>query len=164
MDMGFYLPDPQDPTRLHFILREDSEYSPSWVMKYFKSNMLQYDNYAMNNMDYSYEAIMSILDDLLKQSMASRLQVWTNLVDLCHQRDSNIIIPMHQKFEEQIGSDQTQEHSRKCEAVHISISTNFLDSGKMFQLILHSISMNNFLLHQSSDHHPFTFMMSSLCN
>ena len=37
MDMEFYLPDPQYPTKLCFILQEDSEYSPSWVVKYFKS-------------------------------------------------------------------------------------------------------------------------------
>ena len=69
MEVEFYLPDPQDPTKLCFILWEDLEYSLSWVVKYFKTNMLQYDSYATNNMDYSYKAIMSVLDDLLKQSI-----------------------------------------------------------------------------------------------
>ena len=56
---------------------------------------------------------------------ATKLQVWTNLVDLHHQRDLNIIISTCQKFEEEIGSNQTSKHSRrKCEAVQITISTN----------------------------------------
>ena len=32
-------------------------------------NRACYDNYSMNNMDLSHEAIMSILDDSLKQSI-----------------------------------------------------------------------------------------------
>ena len=52
--MEFYLPDPQDPTKLCFILWEDLEYSPSWVSSIIKSNMLEYDNYTTNNMDYFF--------------------------------------------------------------------------------------------------------------
>ena len=40
MDTEFYLLDPQDPTKLCFILQEDLEYSLSWVVKYFKLNMM----------------------------------------------------------------------------------------------------------------------------
>ena len=35
MASEFYLPDPQDSTQLCYILTEDSEYSLSWVVKYF---------------------------------------------------------------------------------------------------------------------------------
>ena len=52
MDSEFYLPDPQDASKLCFILWEDAEDSPSWVVKYFRSHIMSYDNYATNNMDY----------------------------------------------------------------------------------------------------------------
>ena len=39
MDTEFYLPDPHDPSKLCFILQEYSEYSLSWVVKYFRLNM-----------------------------------------------------------------------------------------------------------------------------
>ena len=69
MDSEFYLLDPHDASKVCFILQEDAEYSPSWVLKYFQDNPTRYDNYSTNNMDYAYKAIMPILDDSLKQSI-----------------------------------------------------------------------------------------------
>ena len=69
MDSEFYLPDPQDSNKVCFILQEHAEYSPSWVVKCFQDNPTMYDNYSMNNMDYAYKAILSILDDSLEQSI-----------------------------------------------------------------------------------------------
>ena len=56
MDSEFYLPYPQDVSKVCFILQEDIEYSPSWVVKYFQDNPTSYDNYSTNNMDDAYKA------------------------------------------------------------------------------------------------------------
>ena len=73
MDSEFYLPDPQDPTRLVDILQEDSEFTPTWVVNHFRTGMAmtppQYDDYSTNNMDLAYKAIMSMLDETVKTSI-----------------------------------------------------------------------------------------------
>ena len=51
MDSEFYLPDPQDPSRLCYILRDNAEFTPATVVKHFQNNSGLYDNYSMNNMD-----------------------------------------------------------------------------------------------------------------
>ena len=33
MDSEFYLPDAQDVSKVYFILQEDTENSPSWIVK-----------------------------------------------------------------------------------------------------------------------------------
>ena len=69
MDSEFYLPDPQDPSRLCYILRDNAELTAATVVKHFRDNSGLYDNYSMNNMDLSYKAIMSVLSDSIKQSI-----------------------------------------------------------------------------------------------
>ena len=69
MDMEFYLPDPQDASKVCNILQEDSKYLPMWVIQYFKDNSSQHVNYSTNSMDFTYKAIMSIQNDLLKLSI-----------------------------------------------------------------------------------------------
>ena len=73
MDSEFYLPDPQDPTRLVDILQEDSEFTPAFVVNHFRNGMGAttplYDDYSTNNMDLAYKAIMSMLDETVKTSI-----------------------------------------------------------------------------------------------
>ena len=69
MDSEFYLPDPQDPSRLCYILRDNTEFTPATVVKHFQNNSGLYDNYSTNNMDLSYKAILSVLLDSIKQSI-----------------------------------------------------------------------------------------------
>ena len=73
MDSEFYLPDPQDPTRLVDILQEDSEFTPAFVVNHFRTGMGAtsplYDDYSTNNMDLACKAIMSLLDDSVKNSI-----------------------------------------------------------------------------------------------
>ena len=69
MDSEFYLPDPQDPSHLCYILRDNTEFTPATVVKHFRNNSGLYDNYSTNNMDLSYKVIMSVLSDSIKQSI-----------------------------------------------------------------------------------------------
>ena len=69
MDLEFYLPDPQDPLHLCYILRDNAESTPATVVKHFRDNSGLHDNYSKNNMDLSYKAIMSVLSDSIKQSI-----------------------------------------------------------------------------------------------
>ena len=69
MDSEFYLPDPQDPSHLCYILRDNAEFTPATVVKHFQNNSGLYDNYSTNNMDLSYKAIMSVFSDSIKQSI-----------------------------------------------------------------------------------------------
>ena len=69
MDLEFYLPDPQDPSHLCYILRDNAEFTPATVVKHFQNNSGLYDNYSTNNMDLSYKAIMSVVSDSIKQSI-----------------------------------------------------------------------------------------------
>ena len=68
MDSEFYLPDPQHPSHLCYILRDNAEFTRATVVKHCQNNSGLYDNYSTNNMDLSYKAIMSVLSDSIKQS------------------------------------------------------------------------------------------------
>ena len=69
MDSEFFLPDPQDPSHLCYILRDNAEFTPATVVKHFRDNSGLYNNYSTNNMDLLYKAIMSVLSDSIKQSI-----------------------------------------------------------------------------------------------
>ena len=68
VDAEFCLPDPQDGSRmpqLCYLLHEDIEFQPKTVISHFHTNASLYDEYSMNNMQYSYKALLSILNDSL---------------------------------------------------------------------------------------------------
>ena len=68
MDAEFYLPDPQDCStmpQLCYLLHEDIEFQPKTVVAHFHTNASLYDEYSMNNMQFLYKALMSILDNSL---------------------------------------------------------------------------------------------------
>ena len=68
MDTEFYLPDPQDTSTLPCLcnlLHEDIEFQPKTIVAHFHAKSTLYDKYSMNNMQYSYKALLSILDDSL---------------------------------------------------------------------------------------------------
>ena len=64
----FYLPDPQDSStmpQLCYLLYEDVEFQPKTVISHFHTKANLYEEYSMNNMQYSYKALMSILNNSL---------------------------------------------------------------------------------------------------
>ena len=60
MDSKFYLPDLQDPKKLCFSIKDDSEFTTTGVVDHFMPNLILYDAYSKNNMKYVYKAIMGV--------------------------------------------------------------------------------------------------------
>ena len=76
MAVEFYYPDPQDAStmpQLCYLLNEDIEFQPKTVVAHFCTNASLYDEYSINNMQYSYKALMSIFDDSLIKAIWHRL-------------------------------------------------------------------------------------------
>ena len=73
MDVEFYFPDLQEPTNLINILQEDAEFTPTRMVNHFQTALEAtpplYDDYSTNNMDLAYQAILSVLDDFVKDSI-----------------------------------------------------------------------------------------------
>ena len=68
MDAEFYLPDPQNIStspHLSNLLHEDIEFQPKTIIVHFHAKSTLYDYYSVKNMQYSYKALLSILDDSL---------------------------------------------------------------------------------------------------
>ena len=68
MDAESYVPDPQDALtmpHLCYLLHEDIEFQPKPVVAHFCANAKLYNEYSMSNMQYSYKALLSILDNSL---------------------------------------------------------------------------------------------------
>ena len=73
MDVEFYLPDLQELTHLINIQQEDAEFTLTRVVNHFQTPLKAtpplYDDYSTNNMDLAYQAILSVLDDFVKDSI-----------------------------------------------------------------------------------------------
>ena len=52
INVGSWLPDPQNPTKLCNILQQDLEYVPFWVVNHFSTQIAKNDAYSKNNMTY----------------------------------------------------------------------------------------------------------------
>ena len=98
MDAKFYLPDPQDASTtpcLCNLLHEDIEFQPKIIVAHFHAKSTLYDEYSMNNMQYSYKALLSILDNSLIKIIQTHLPkeikfrpiLWTFVV--CEERSSS---------------------------------------------------------------------------
>ena len=152
MDSEFYLPDPHDATCLCFILHDDHKYIPASVVKHFHSGSISYYDYSQNNLDLAYKAIMSVLDDSIKQSTCPLLSpmlkygpiLWIYVVHEVRTVSFQHIKSLECQLESlklcQTEGENVKQFTTKCLQI-------FFYLGKNSQAMLPLLSMNNFPPH-----------------